>query len=88
MRSPAPGAIQTEVEIIKIEKSSPPPCRGRAREGVEGLWLDGFTPIQPFPLQGGRGYLAAIFQFPHQFESPPLAPAQSAAVYFQVSRSP
>ena len=34
---------------------SPPPCRGRAREGVEVLRnLTSSTPFLTFPLQGGR----------------------------------
>ncbi len=33
---------------------SPPPCRGRAREGVETLLSRRSTPILTFPLQGGR----------------------------------
>src|SRR5665647_874807 len=36
---------------------SPPPCRGRAREGVEIPPFHGSTPILTFPLQGRRnGY--------------------------------
>jgi hypothetical protein len=32
----------------------PPPCRGRAREGVEVSKLNCATPILTFPLSGGR----------------------------------
>jgi len=32
----------------------PPPCRGRAGEGVESMHSDTSTPIPTFPLQGGR----------------------------------
>jgi len=34
--------------------TSPPPCRGRVREGVETLLTRTSTPILSFPLQGGR----------------------------------
>ncbi len=34
--------------------SFPPPCRGRAREGVETLSSQESTPIPAFPLHGGR----------------------------------
>jgi aminoglycoside phosphotransferase family enzyme/predicted kinase len=37
-----------------LVKTSPPPCRGRAREGVETLSFHSSTPIPTFPLQGGR----------------------------------
>jgi hypothetical protein len=39
---------------IRIAASSPPPCRGRVRVGVEALMHSYSTPISPFPLQGGR----------------------------------
>jgi hypothetical protein len=34
--------------------TSPPPCRGRARVGVETAEYHDSTPILTFPLQGGR----------------------------------
>lgn len=42
---------------------SPPPCRGRDREGVETSALEASTPIPTFPLQGGRSGLAGISIF-------------------------
>jgi len=36
------------------DATSPPPCRGRVREGVETLLTRTSTPILSFPLQGGR----------------------------------
>jgi hypothetical protein len=38
---------------------SPPPYRGRAREGVEKWTLLNSTPILTFPLQGGRNWFGA-----------------------------
>jgi tetratricopeptide (TPR) repeat protein len=38
---------------------SPPPFRGRAREGVEMLEFNDSTPILTFPLQGGRNWFGA-----------------------------
>ncbi|MDH4286919.1 MAG: enoyl-CoA hydratase/isomerase family protein, partial [Gallionella sp.] len=37
-----------------LSTTSPPPCRGRVREGVEILLPHSYTPIPTFPLQGGR----------------------------------
>jgi hypothetical protein len=39
---------------IRIAVSSPPPCRGRVRVGVEALKFTNSTLISPFPLQRGR----------------------------------
>ncbi len=39
---------------ILLETTSPPPCRGRARVGVETVSNHNSTPIPTFPLQGGR----------------------------------
>ena len=39
---------------LKNTTSSPSPCRGKAREGVETLAPHDYTPILTFPLQGGR----------------------------------
>ena len=37
-----------------IDTTSPPPCRGRAREGVEAVALLNSTPILTFHPQGVR----------------------------------
>ncbi|MDP1633260.1 MAG: hypothetical protein Q8L69_01095, partial [Gallionellaceae bacterium] len=37
-----------------LSTTSPPPCRGRVREGVETLLIRTSTPILSFPLHGGR----------------------------------
>ena len=39
---------------IRIFVSSPPPCRGRVRVGVEAQKISYSTPIPTIPLQGGR----------------------------------
>lgn len=41
-------------------EASPPPCRGRVREGVEPLVFHDSTPIPAFPLQGGRSEAGAL----------------------------
>ncbi|MDD5058044.1 MAG: NAD-dependent epimerase/dehydratase family protein [Sideroxydans sp.] len=46
----APPAVSQKSSTL-----SPPPCRGRVREGVETLPLRDSTPIPTLPLQGGRG---------------------------------
>ena len=54
-------------QIVDLEKifgppTFPPPCRGRAREGVEVILFHDIkptTPILTFPLQGGRDWFAA-----------------------------
>ena len=44
---------------VNLDCLSPPPCRGRARVGVEVLELNDSTPILTFPLQGGRNWIDA-----------------------------
>ncbi len=51
------AALVFECDLIPnnpLNGTSPPPCRGRDREGVETLHPHCSTPIPPFPLQGGR----------------------------------
>jgi len=42
------------IRYLAEDSISPPPCRGRAREGVETPHPLNSTPILAFPLQGGR----------------------------------
>ncbi|NOT98215.1 MAG: efflux RND transporter periplasmic adaptor subunit [Sideroxydans sp.] len=46
-----------------LTPQSPPPCRGRAREGVETFDRLNSTPILTFPLQGGRNWFAYVEQY-------------------------
>jgi hypothetical protein len=59
----------SDIKVCRIDTTSPPPCRGRVREGVEAMYFHDSTSILAFPLQGGRNGFGYTDQFAGRFSS-------------------